>query len=47
MGAAMNNIHGDIRSVIEEVQEEASQAKKYYNKWTDQKDQKIHQIVDS
>jgi len=47
MGAAMNNIQGDIRSVIEEVEEEALQAKKYYNKWTDQKDHKIHQIVDS
>jgi archaellum component FlaC len=47
MGAAINNMNREIKHIIEEFEVEASQANKFYSKWSDQRDEKVNHVVES
>jgi len=46
MTSAMNNTSNQIRQIINQFEEEASQANQFYRKWSDNKDQKVSNVVE-
>jgi len=46
MTSAMNNTSNQIRQIINQFEEEASQANQFYRKWSDTKDQKVSNVVE-
>lgn len=46
MTSAMNNTSNQIRQIINQFEEEASQANQFYRKWSDDKDQKVNNVVE-